>query len=470
MKLLFILPAIALFFVQGTQHNKENTESKGIDSADYKIVRSIYDEALSNGKSYDNLRVLCKTVGGRLSGSEQAAKAVEWAKKTMEDAGFDKVYLQEVMVPHWVRGEKESAHISGSNSVGNKILNVCALGGSVATDTNGITAAVVEVKTFEELNSMDDNKVKGKIVFFNRPMNPNYLSTYTAYGDAVEQRWAGPSLAAKRGAVAMIVRSMTLHLDDYPHTGAMHYNDSFPKIPSVAVSTNDAEMISRLLKKENEVKVFLKISCKLLPDEKSYNVIGEMKGSQFPNEIIAVGGHLDSWDTGEGAHDDGAGCVQAIEALRLLKSLDIKSKRTLRAVMFMNEENGLNGGKKYAEESKNKPENHIAAIESDGGAGVPRGFSIQANKEKTEHFMMWKELLDSFALYELRTGWSGADIGPLKSDSVALFGLIPESQRYFDYHHAATDVFENVHKRELELGGAAMAALIYMIDKDGLRK
>lgn len=438
-----------------------------IDSSDYKMLRTIYDEAMTNGKSYENLKYLCKNIGHRLSGSESADKSIKWAKKLMEDYGFDKVYLQEVMVPHWVRGEKESAKITGSKSVGEKSLRVCALGGSVAC-TEGITAEVVEVKNFEELKSLGEEKVKGKIVFFNRPMNPNHINAFEAYGGAVDQRGMGAAESAKYGAVGTLVRSMALRHDDYPHTGAMRYYDSIPKIPAAAISTNDAEMLSKLLKEEKSVKVSLKMNCQSLEDVKSYNVIGEIKGSEFPDEIIVVSGHLDSWDAGEGAHDDGAGCMQSVEVLRLLKTLGIKPKRTIRAVMYMNEENGLRGAKKYAENAKATGEKHIAAIESDAGAFSPRGFGIDAVQGKTEKVLKWKPLLEQFGLHELELGHSGADIHQLKSDETALFGLFPDSQRYFDYHHANTDVFEAVNKRELELGGAAMAALVYLIDKYGL--
>lgn len=438
------------------------------DSSDYKMLRSLFDEALGNGKSHENLNYLCKKIGHRLSGSENAEKAVWWTKKLMEGYGFDTVYLQEVMVPHWARGEKESAKITGSKSVGEKPIRICALGGSVPTPEAGITAGIIEVKGFDELKSLGKEKVNGKIVFFNRPMDARSINTFAAYGGAVDQRGMGAAEAAKYGAVAAIVRSMNLRQDDFPHTGAMYYYDSVPKIPSAAVSTNDAELLSRLLKEEQTVKVYLKLNCREFPDAKSYNVIGEIRGSDFPGEIIAVGGHLDSWDAGEGAHDDGTGCMQAVEVLRLFKALGIKPRRTIRAVMFMNEENGLRGGKKYAETAKALGENHIAAIESDGGGFSPRGFGIDATKEKTERVLKWKPLFVEFGLHDIEAGHSGADIYPMKSKETALFGLSPDSQRYFEYHHADTDVFEAVNKRELELGGATMAALVFLIDKYGL--
>lgn len=453
---------IALIFLSANIFSQST-----IDSSDYKMLRTIYDEALTNGKSYENLKYLCKNIGHRLSGSENADKSVKWTKKLMEEYGFDNVYLQEVMVPHWVRGEKESAKITGSKSLGEKPLRICALGGSVSC-TEGITAEVIEVKNFEELKSHGEEKIKGKIVFFNRPMNQNHINAFEAYGGAVDQRGMGAAESAKYGAVGTLVRSMALRHDDYPHTGALRYYDSIPKIPAAAVSTNDAETLSKLLKEEKSVKVFMKMSCQTLEDAKSYNVIGEIKGSEFPDEIIVVSGHLDSWDAGEGAHDDGAGCMQSVEVLRLFKALGIKPKRTIRAVMYMNEENGLRGAKKYAENAKATGEKHIAAIESDAGAFSPRGFGIDAVKEKTEKVMKWKPLLEEFGLPELELGHSGADIHQLKSAETALFGLFPDSQRYFDYHHANTDVFEAVNRRELELGGAAMAALVYLIDKYGL--
>jgi hypothetical protein len=384
----------------------------------------------------------------------------------MEGYGFDRVYLQDVMVSHWVRGEKEKASFKWVK--GKQAIPICALGGSVGTGKKGIKAPVVEVHTFEELQQLGREKVTGKVVFFNRPMNPAYTEAFLAYRDAVNQRSSGAIEAAKLGAVGVIVRSMNLALDDFPHTGSTRYEDGLNNIPAAAISTNGAELLSRHLKEDPALQFEFKMNPRTLPDAPSHNVIGEIKGTEHPDEIIVVGGHLDSWDLAQGAHDDGTGCMQAIEVLRLMKVLNIKPKRTIRAVMYMNEENGLRGGRKYAEVALANKENHIAALESDAGGFTPRGFSIDASPAKVTEIARWKELLAPYGLHTIGAGGGGADIGPLKNDKTTLIGFRPDSQRYFEVHHAATDTFDRVNQRELELGGAAMAALIYLIDKYGL--
>ncbi|MDX5444412.1 MAG: M20/M25/M40 family metallo-hydrolase [Hymenobacteraceae bacterium] len=436
--------------------------------SDSAVIRKIYDEALSDPQSYKNLEYLSTRIGGRLSGSPQAAAAVEWTRQLMESMDLDRVYLQEVMVPHWVRGEKEYAKIYNSRLVGSQEVNVCALGGSVGTGANGLSAEVVEVKNFDELQQLGKKKVKGKVVFFNRPMDPTHVSTFHAYGGAVDQRSRGAIEAAKLGAVGVVVRSMTMTLDDFPHTGAMRYEEGVTQIPAAAISTVGAETLSKLLQADPDLKLYLKMNCQTYPDVLSYNVIGEIKGSEKPEEIVVVGGHLDSWDIGDGAHDDGAGCMQAIEVLRLMKELNIKPKRTVRAVMFMNEENGVRGGRKYAEIAEKNNEKHIAAIESDAGGFTPRGFGIEADKAKTATIVNWSALLAPYGLHNIGPGHGGVDIGPLKKQNVALIGLVPDSQRYFDYHHAASDTFDKVNKRELALGAASMAALTYLLATYGL--
>lgn len=435
-------------------------------NTDSVTIRKIYDEALANGKSYEWLRHLTQQIGPRLSGSTGAQKAVDWTKQLMEQQGFDRVFLQEVMVPHWVRGAKEVAHIQ--NGTQRTTVSLVALGGSVATPANGVEAQVIEVKGFPELRALGIEKVKGKIVFFNRPMDPTKITTFEAYGGAVEQRGNGATEAAKLGAVATIVRSMGLAQDDNPHTGGMRYGAGVPLIPAAAISTNAANLLSKALAQNPNLTFYFKQNCETLPDVKSYNVVGEIKGSEKPDEIIVVGGHLDSWDLAQGAHDDGTGCVQSIEVLRIIKALGIKPKRTIRAVMFMNEENGLRGGVKYADLAKVKNEKHIAAIESDAGGFTPRGFGIVGTAQQKEQVIQWKALLAPYGLSDIGAGSGGADIGPLASSGTVLFGFKPDSQRYFDFHHTAVDRFEGVNKRELELGGASMAALLYLLDTYGL--
>ncbi|BBM83172.1 M20/M25/M40 family metallo-hydrolase [Candidatus Uabimicrobium amorphum] len=442
-------------------------ETKKELSVDEKMFAKIYQAALEEGQCYENLRALCKDVGPRLSGSPQAEKAVMWSKEVLEKLGM-KVTLQEVMVPHWVRGAKEKAHVVAHGAIKKRTLNICALGGSVGTGEGGLRAEIVEVHQFSDLEKLGKEKISGKIVFFNRPMKATNINAFVSYSQAVGQRTRGAVEASKYGAVGVLVRSMNLRLDDYPHTGTMRYQDGVKKIPAAAVSTNDAEFLSNLLREHKVVKMNYEMHCKTLPDAKSYNVIGEVKGSEFPKEIIAVGGHLDSWDIGEGAHDDGAGCVQAIEVMHLFNVLKIKPKRTLRVVMFMNEENGLRGAREYARVAKEKGEVHVAAVESDSGGFTPRGFSIDTAWPRMEKVLKWQPLFAKYNVYAFFPGRSAADVGVLKDGRATLVGFKPDSQRYFDYHHAASDVFEAVNKRELELGSATITALMYLFDRYGM--
>lgn len=429
-------------------------------------IRKIYDEILTNGECYKTLTYLCKTIGPRLSGSAGAAKAVQYTKKVMEDYGFQKVFLQDVMVPHWVRGAKEEAYIENGKT--KTKVPIAALGGSVATPALGVKAEVIEVKTFDELKALGEAKVKGKIVLFNRPMDPKKIDTFEAYGGAVGQRGNGASEAAKYGAVGAIVRSMTTLQDDNPHTGGMRYAPGIPMIPTAAISTNGANLLSKLIKENPKLKFYFKQNCETLADAPSHNVVGEIRGTEKPDEIIVIGGHLDSWDLAEGAHDDGSGCVQAIEVLRAMNALGIKPKRTIRAVMFMNEENGLRGGTKYADLAKQNNEKHIAALESDDGGFTPRAFGMVGTTAQIAKVEVYKKLLSPYGIAEIGRGAGGADIGPLGNSGTLLIGFKPDSQRYFDYHHAQNDKLEAVNERELQLGAASMAALVYLIDKYGL--
>lgn len=456
-KKLFFLVSIS-FFVCGI------TAAQTEDSI---VIKKISNEILTNGTAYENLRYLCKQVGPRLSGSPQAQLGVEATFKMLKDAGADTVYLQSCMVPHWVRGDKEKGNIKLTDGSTYQ-LHLCALGNSEGTGKKGLTASVIEVKNFDELNKLGTEGIKGKIVFFNFPMNPTYVRSFMAYGESGAYRTRGPARAAKYGAVGVMVRSLASNLDDFPHTGATVYNDSFPKIPAVAISTNDAEWLSKQLKNNFVTSAYIRTTSTMLPDAPSFNVVGEIRGTEFPNEFITVGGHLDSWDLAEGAQDDGAGCVQSIEVLRAIKVLGIKTKRTIRAVMFMNEENGGKGSAKYLEIAKQKNEKHIFALESDAGGFTPRGFGLDMNEAKQVKVVGWKNLFYNYGVYEIAAGGGGSDIGPLKQIGAALAGFSPDSQRYFDLHHAATDVFEAVSKRELHLGAVNMTALIYLVDKYGL--
>ena len=444
--------------------------SQKINQQDSMMIKQLFNTSLNDGQSYQWLDYLSNNIGSRLSGSLGAELAVDYTKEQMIDLDLDNVWLQPVMVPKWTRGAKEYAYIETAPGV-TSIANICALGGSVPTPYGGLKAKVVEVKSFEELKELGREKIQGNIVFYNRPMQDDLIQTMRAYGGAVGQRYSGASEAAKYGAVGVIVRSMSLSQDDFPHTGAMSYGDT-PKdlrVPACAISTNGANYLSATLKLQPNLLFYFNQNCKSHPDVQSYNVIGEIRGSESPNNFIVVGGHLDSWDLGDGSHDDGAGCVQSLEVLRLIKKVGYQPKHTIRAVMFMNEENGLRGGNKYAEEAKRKEEFHVFALESDAGGFTTRGFSFDTNEDNFQQIKNWENLFSPYLVNRFVRGGSGADIGPLKNQGIisVLAGLSPDSQRYFDYHHAANDTFDKVNKRELELGAAAMTGIIYLMDKYG---
>ena len=436
---------------------------------DAMFIRQIYDIALTEGGSYEWLADLTQVGFGRLAGSPAAAAAVEFGRQVLDTIGIDSVWLQPCWVPHWVRGEKEQVRLLPSGGVPIE-LKAFALGNSVGTGADGITAPVIEVKSLDEVSALPEEAVKGKVVFFNRPMDPRHINTFHSYGGAVDQRVYGASRAAEKGAVAVVVRSMTTRLDDHAHTGSLSYLDPGKRIPAVAISTNDAEGLSALLKR-GQVNIFIRTTCHTLPDEQSYNVVAEWRGAEFPDQIIVVGGHLDSWDVSGGAHDDGAGCVQSMDALYILRKLGYTPKRTIRCVLFMNEENGLAGGKAYWKASNENGEYHMAAIEADRGGFSPRGFTAEGHEltfqQNFRKVYEWLPLLEPYGL-TLRQGGSGADISGLKDQKGILMGLDVDNQRYFDFHHSAIDHFGAVNKRELELGAAAMAAMVYLLDKYGL--
>lgn len=436
--------------------------------SEQEFIRSIYDKALTEGKVYDDLRFLSKDIGHRLSGSTGAAAAVEYTRQLMEQYAFDSVFLQPVMVPHWVRGAREKVRIVRSATLSNYEMNCTALGNSMGTGPDGLTAKVVEVQSLEEVRKLGREGVEGKIVFYNRPLDPTHINTFAAYGGAYDQRGHGHRVAAENGAVGVLVRSLASHVDHFAHAGTISFHEGDATVPAMAISTVDAEVLSKELKRDADLIIYMESNCELLGEVLSYNVIGQINGSGKNPDFIAVGGHLDSWDMGEGAHDDGAGCMQAIEALRLLREEGFKPKNNLRAVMWMNEENGLRGGRKYAKVARQSKEKHLAAIESDRGGFVPTGFSFQTNKDKVwERIREWEVLFKPYNLYDFREGYGGVDISPMIDDGPILIGLLVDPQRYFTLHHSHADVFEAVDKRELELGAASLAALIYLIDSYG---
>ena len=422
----------------------------------------MFDEALSDNTAYGNLEYLSKKTPGRINGSPSAAKAVEFTRQALIEAGADSIWLQKVPVPSWERGTEKCKINSRVN--GKAELSIAALGLSVGTSEKGIVSEIVEVQDFEMLKALGRSRVEGRIVFFNRPVDNKLINSFAGYGGAVNQRTLGASEASKFGAIAVIVRSATPALDDYPHTGVLRYEEGVNKIPAVAVSTKGAELLSNWLKSDPALKINLISTCKNNPDTWSYNVIGEIKGLQNPNEYITVCGHLDSWDITEGAHDDAGGCVQAIEMIRLFKKLGIRPKRTIRAVMFMNEEMSGTGGRTYAEEAKRKGENHYAALESDRGVTSPRGFGFDADGLKLEKLQSLSKYFLPYNIRDFDKGGGGSDIGPLKALGALQIGYMPDTQRYFSYHHSANDTFEQVNIRELQMGSAAIASLIYLID------
>lgn len=427
-----------------------------------KVLKSVFDEALTDKTAYNNLEFLCKKAKGRLSGSPASEIAIRFTRQALINAGADTVWLQKVTVPHWKRGLEKCR--MNSSLAGNKDLSIAALGLSPGTPKEGITSEVIEVHDFDELKAFGASRIEGKIVFFNRPADNKLINSFAGYGSAVNQRTSGASEASKFGAVAVIVRSVTQSIDDFPHTGVTHYEDGVTKVPAVAVSTFDADYLSNSLKTDPSLTIHLISICKNYPDTTSYNVIGEIRGSEKPGEFITVGGHLDSWDITEGAHDDAGGCVQAIEMIRIFKKLGIKPKRSVRAVMFMNEEMSSTGGKAYAEYAKQKGEIQYAALESDRGVMSPRGFGFDAEGARLEKLQSLSSWFIPYNIRDFDKGGGGSDIGPLKALGALQIGYIPDTQRYFSYHHSANDTFEQVNIRELQMGSAAIASLIYLID------
>ena len=433
---------------------------------DSAVFRQMSNHILTNYSCYKDLHDLCKQVGRRISGSPQAEQAVNWGKEVFEKIGCDRVFLQEVMVPHWVRGEEEASLIIKGKK---RPLRISSLGNAVGTGEQGIFAPILKVDDIDELKRMNPEQVKGKIVFFNYRFDQTNINTFESYGPCVFYRWGAPSEASKLGAVGVVIRSVSSAYDDKPHTGSLTYNKDYPAIPAVAISNLEADALEQTLKVNKEVSLQLRTTCQMLSDVKSHNVVAEIKGTEKPDEIIVFGGHLDSWDIGEGANDDGAGVVQAIEVLRVFKELGIKPKRTIRAVLFMNEENGLRGGKRYAELAEENHEKHILAIESDAGGGTPMGFSMDMDRAQREKIKSKASLFLPYNIWNFDRDGGGADIGPLKRKfGTPVMELMPDSQRYFDVHHSDNDVFENIHRRELCLGAAAMSQMVYLVSNYGL--
>jgi carboxypeptidase Q len=427
------------------------------------LAEKIVKTALVEKKGYGYLEELCK-IGPRLSGSENSLKAIYWAKEKMEKLGFDSVRLQPVMVPHWVRGDIEKVEIVKSKYYKNRNLNVTALGGSAGTGRKGITAKLIEVSSYKDLQNLGD-KVKGKIVFINHHFNEGNLDPFHSYDEAGGERFRGPIECAKYGAVAAIIRSLTADYDNVPHTGVTGRVDSIKQIPLVAVGLRDADFLSEALKKDSQLEINMKLSCDTKKDAQSFNVIGEIKGTEKPDEIIVVGAHIDCWDVSSGAQDDGAGCMQVMETLNILKRLSIKPERTIRCVLFINEENGSRGAKEYEKYAEGSTQKHIAAIESDRGAFTPRGFYVDSDSTTFEKIKSWLPVLEKSGIDWIKKGGSGTDVAHLKN-CLARLGYASDSQRYFNYHHSANDTIEAVNPREMELGSSAIAIMALLLSDE----
>lgn len=430
------------------------------------MLRRLQSEIMMRATCYDNLRVLCKQVGHRLSGSPQAEKAVEWAVKTLKEAGADTVWKQPVYVPHWVRG-KESLQVKLPGGAAYVPMKMLSLGNAAGSDGKTLTAPVVMVQSIDEFRKLGPEQVRGKIVFFNYRFRQDLINTFEGYGDAIRYRGTTPSLVSAAGGIAVIIRSLSTGMDDAPHTGTTRYADTVKRIPAVAIGNTGADRLEAACRK-GTVSAQLMTSCKMLDSVRSYNVIGELRGSEFPEEYIVVGGHLDSWDVGEGAQDDGAGCVQSIEVIRAFRGARMKPKRSIRAVMYMNEENGSRGGRAYADSARARNEKHILAMESDAGGFTPRGVGLEMSAAQKAKVQAWAPHFAALNVYDLSHEESGVDIEPLARLGVPLAGLMPDPQRYFDYHHTEQDVFEVVNHRELKLGAATMATLVYLVSTYGL--
>ncbi len=437
------------------------------DDQDKTIARAFFDQALTERQSYRWLGDLC-AIGPRLSGSATSLEAIHWIKGMMDTCGFDTVYLQPVLVPHWERGAPERATILDSK--GNWYpVSVLAIGGSVATPKGGITAPVIEVGSLAEIDDLTEEEVRGKIVFYNPIFDQRNIMTGASYGANVGTRSQGAIRAARKGAVASIIRSVSSSFDDVPHTGTGSYESGTDSIPAAALGVQSADLLHNILQLDPDARLHLTMHCQWHPDAQSYNVVAEMRGREAPDEIIAFGGHFDSWDVGDGAHDDGAGCMHALGALKLIIDQGVRPRRTLRAVMWINEENGTRGGIKYAELAVARQEKHLVAIESDAGGYTPRGFGVTATEAQRQKLEGWLPLFPANTISYMKRGGGGVDIGPLhRADGTPMIGLSVDGQKMFDLHHSANDTFDQVHPRELELGTASMATLVYMLDRYGL--
>jgi len=432
-------------------------------------AQRIIDHTLANSRAYEHLSYLTDNIGPRLSGSKGADLAVKWTTAQLASWGLE-TRNESVLVPHWVRGA-ERGHLPSHN---NQKIVLTALGGSVATPAAGVTAEVVEVTSYDQLEKLGRAKLAGKIVFYNSPMDMSLVESgkaFEAYSKAVVFRGVGASRAAEYGAIAAVVRSVASGSLRTPHTGSLRYLDGQPKIPAAAITTEDADLIHRLLAKGEKVRMHLVLTPRSLPDVTSANVIAEIRGTERPDQVVLIGGHLDSWDLGTGAIDNGSGVVMVMETMRVLKELGIRPKRTIRAVLFMNEENGLRGGRTYFANVAKREEltKHIAAIESDAGAATPTGFITTLAGHDLEQVQSRLRVLNRIAPMSFSSSKNtGADTSPLTDAGIPGFGLVPNPRYYFDFHHTPADTLDKVDPKALAQNTAVIAATAYILAEDGL--
>ncbi len=467
MKKLFILLPLFLSGFLFSQKKPEKkpfkpkTQAQKISYPDE--FKKISDEILLKSNAYENLRELTKQIGSRFSGSAGYEKATSWAEKKLKEAGAENVWKQEVKVPVWQRGT-EIFQIQADNGAW-KSIRMTTLGNSEGTDGKDITGEILLVKDFQEFNALNDFEVKGKIIFFNFPMDQSIINTADAYMLAGKYRWSAPSIVGRKGAKAVISRSLTSAFDDIPHTGSMYYDEvDKTKIPAICIGAKSADELENLLKTQR-VKGKLNLTCGVKGEVINHNIIGEIPGKK-DQSVILIAAHLDSWDLTEGAHDDGAGVVQCLEVLRAFKALDVENNHTIRVVLFANEENGVRGGETYAKQVRKKQEKHIFAMESDAGGYSPRGISLDMIPQRRRLIFEWKPFFLPYGVYDFDQTYAGQDIAPLKKLDIPLAELVPDTQRYFDIHHTSEDTFEKVNRRELLLGAVTMAQMVFMIDKN----
>ncbi len=406
--------------------------------------------AMTDTAGFERLAEMCDTFGPRFSGSDNLEKAIDWILDEMEQDGLDNVHGEDVMVPKWVRG-KESAHMITPYK---KKLHMLGLGGSVATPVQGITAEVLVVNSYEDLEARASD-AKGKIVLFNVP--------FSNYGETVQYRSGGAIAASQAGAVASIIRSVGPFSMNTPHTGNSRYESGVKKIPHAAITVEDAAMIARMAKRGDTVTIQLKMEGRMEPDALSRNVVGEIKGSEFPDEVIVMGGHIDSWDVGQGAMDDGGGCVAAWHALKLMKDLGIRPKRTVRVVLWTNEENGLRGANAYRDRYRDELKDHILAMESDAGVFTPSGFGFSGSGAALKILQDIGTLLYPIESGIITKGGGGADIGPIMREGVPGMGLSVDGSKYFWYHHTNADTMDKLDRDEFNRCVATMAVMAYVV-------